>query len=100
MYDLYIMKRTQIYLDEQQDRALAERAERVGRTKSSLIREAIDSYLEPPSAAGTALTRLRTAVSHAHGCASYLPSGERYVEELRAADRERGRELDERLRGH
>lgn len=99
MYNLYIMHRTQIYLGEWQERALAERAERSGRTKSALIREAIDNYLEPASAATTALARLRTALADAHGCASYLPTGERYVEELRAADRERGRELDERLRG-
>jgi len=98
MYARYIMHRTQIYLDDLQERALAARAERAGRTKSSLIREAIDSYLEQPSAAETALARLRTAVAHAHGCASSLPAGEHYVEELRGADRERARELDERPR--
>lgn len=98
MYDLYIMHRTQIYLGDDQDRALAERAQRVGRTKSALIREAIDSYLVPASAEQTGLARLRTAVADARGCAAYLPAGERYVEELRAADRERARELDERSR--
>jgi hypothetical protein len=35
----------------------------------------------------------------AGGCAAYLPSGEHYAEELRAADRERAHELDERLHG-
>lgn len=99
MYTLYIMHRTQIYLDERQERALAERAERAGRTKSALIREAIDGYLEPRSAEGTALARLHAAVAEAHGCASYLPTGEHYTDELRAADRERARELDERQRG-
>jgi predicted transcriptional regulator len=90
------MHRTQIYLPDEQERALADRAERLGRTKSALIREAIDSYLEPRSGQATALARLRTAVADARGCAAYLPPGEHYVEELRAADRERARELDER----
>jgi predicted DNA-binding protein len=45
MYDPYIMKRTQIYLEADQDRRLASRARAAGATKSTLIREAIDSYL-------------------------------------------------------
>jgi predicted DNA-binding protein len=97
MYAVYIMHRTQIYLAEAQEQALAARAERLGRTRSALIREAIDSYLEPRGTEQTALARLRTAVADARGCASYLAPGERYVEELRAADHERARELDERL---
>jgi predicted DNA-binding protein len=96
MYALYIMHRTQIYLADEQDRALADRARQGGRTKSALIREAIDSYLSPEPAEQTALARLRTAVADARGCASHLPSGERYVAELRAADSERARELDAR----
>ena len=96
MYAWYIMHRTQIYLEDVQDRALAERAGRVGRTKSALIREAIDSYLEPQSAQRTALGRLRAALDDARGCASHLPPGDRYVEELRAAERERAHE---QLRG-
>ncbi|HSH62251.1 MAG TPA: CopG family transcriptional regulator [Acidimicrobiales bacterium] len=36
------MKRTQIYLDEELDQRLAARAAETGRTKSDLIREAID----------------------------------------------------------
>lgn len=98
MYDLYIMHRTQIYLADEQERALTDRARQVGRTKSALIREAIDSYLTPDTAEQTALARLRTAVADASGCAAYLPAGERYVDELRAADRERARELDQRSR--
>jgi predicted transcriptional regulator len=39
------MKRTQIYLDESQDRRLERRARSEGKTKSALIREAIDDYL-------------------------------------------------------
>jgi predicted transcriptional regulator len=98
MYDLYIMNRTQIYLGDEQARALADRARRIGSTKSALIREAIDSYLAPASTEQAGLSRLRTAVADARGCAAYLPAGERYVDELRAADRERARELDERSR--
>jgi len=96
MYNLYIMQRTQIYLGEQQDRALTERAARLGRTRSALIREAIDSYLAPDSAERQGLARLRAAVSEATGCAAYLPPGEDYVDALRAADRERATQLDAR----
>ena len=42
---LYIVHRTQIYLEEEQSRRLAERARSTGRTRSTLIREAIDAYL-------------------------------------------------------
>ncbi|HEV7774423.1 MAG TPA: ribbon-helix-helix protein, CopG family [Conexibacter sp.] len=92
------MHRTQIYLADAQERALADRAQQVGRTKSALIREAIDNYLTPDTAEQTALARLRTAVEDASGCAAYLPAGERYVDELRAADSERARELDQLAR--
>jgi hypothetical protein len=43
MHAPYIVRRTQIYLDEEQDRRLAERARATGRTKSDLIREAPSS---------------------------------------------------------
>ena len=39
------MKRTQIYLDEEQDARLERRAAAVGVTKSALIRAAIDRFL-------------------------------------------------------
>ncbi len=39
------MKRTQIYLDEDQDARLERRARVTGATKSSLIRSAIDAFL-------------------------------------------------------
>ena len=41
----YIVKRTQIYLDEDQDRRLERRAAAAGVTKSALIRSAIDRFL-------------------------------------------------------
>lgn len=40
------MRRTQIYLDEDQDRRLQARARADGITKSALIREAIDQFLK------------------------------------------------------
>ena len=42
----YIMRRTQIYLDEEQDRRLQARANASGVTKSALIREAIEQFLK------------------------------------------------------
>lgn len=42
----YTMRRTQIYLDEDQDRRLQARANAAGVTKSALIREAIEQFLK------------------------------------------------------
>jgi predicted transcriptional regulator len=98
MYNAYIVHRTQIYLDDAQERALADRARRLGSTKSALIREAIDGYLAPAGGERRELAQLRTAVADASGCASYLPAGERYVSDLRADDAERARELEARRR--
>jgi predicted transcriptional regulator len=39
------MKRTQIYLDDEQDARLEKRARASGRTKSALIRDAINRFL-------------------------------------------------------
>lgn len=96
MYALYIARRTQIYLDDEQDRQLVDRAREVGRTKSALIRDAIDAYLAPTSSEDGALAGLRAAVNDAAGAAPYLPSGVDYVEELRAVERERERVIDQR----
>lgn len=45
---LYIVRRTQIYLDDAQDRALAARAVASGTTKSAVIRHAVEAYLAQP----------------------------------------------------
>ena len=43
---MYIVKRTQIYLDDDQDRRVQARARAGGTTKSAVIREAIDQFLK------------------------------------------------------
>lgn len=96
MYTSYIARRTQIYLDDDQDRQLVDRARQVGRTKSALIREAIDAYLSPASGEDSALAGLRAAIDEAAGAAAYLPAGADYVEELRAIEGERQRVIDRR----
>lgn len=98
MYDVYIVRRTQIYLEEDQARALSDRASAAGRTKSELIRDALDAYLAPSDGMATDLTRFRAAVAAAAGIAPYLDAGRDYVAALRTADRERERELTERRR--
>jgi predicted DNA-binding protein len=87
MYVTYIAHRTQIYLEDEQDRQLVDRARRLGRTKSALIREAIDAYLAPTTSAESALAVVRAAVAGAAGAAPCLPGGATHVEEPRAAER-------------
>lgn len=97
MYAVYIMKRTQIYLEEAQSRELADRARRRGTTASHVIREAVDAYLaEPESEDARVLQQYRAALDSAFGIAPHLPDGSTYVDELRAADVDRSA----RLEGH
>jgi hypothetical protein len=98
MYDLYIVRRTQIYLEEAQDFGLAKRAAAEEVTKSELIRRAIDAFLHQDEDQALQLARFRTAVNEAAGIAPYLPEGHRYVKEIRQADLERQRRLEKRLR--
>jgi hypothetical protein len=70
MYVAYISKRTQIYLDTQQDIRLFQRAAAAGTTRSALIRRAINAYPDGPPDADIA--RFRAAVDAAAGCAPYL----------------------------
>ena len=95
MYDTYIMKRTQIYLEADQDRRLAARASGNGVTKSTLIREAIESYLATPDQADQ-LAQFRAALDAAADTPARLPDGAAYVEAIRAADVARQAELDQR----
>jgi predicted DNA-binding protein len=93
------VKRTQIYLDEAQDRDLAKRAAAEGRTKSDLIREALDRYLQGSAEAKEArMQRFRAAVDVAAGIAPYLPDGATYVRDLRERDLIRQREMEQRWR--
>ena len=96
VYDTYIMKRTQIYLDGEQAKRLSRRAALRGTTASKMIREAIDQYLAEPGDEAERLARYRTALDEAFGAAPYLPPGGAYVDELRHADAARERELTER----
>ncbi len=96
MYDSYIMKRTQIYLDEEHDRRLAVRARSAGVTKSTLIREALAEYLDPASDHEARLVRFGAALDEMARTPAHLPRGREYVERLRTADRARDEALDER----
>jgi predicted DNA-binding protein len=96
MYTLYIVKRTQIYLEDEQDARLTRRAQGSGVTKSQLIRQAIDSLLDVSSDRQSALTRFRSALKVTQETPIHLPDGERYVADLRARDAERQAELDRR----
>ncbi len=98
MYDSYIMKRTQIYLDETQDEALERRAVSEGLTKSALIRRAVDAYLNGGEDDELRLARFKAAVEAVAGAAPQLPEGSVYVERLRSLDARRQEELERRRR--
>jgi predicted DNA-binding protein len=96
MYAAYIVRRTQIYLHEQQAHRLDERATAGATTRSALIREAIDSYLGTPDDEATRLARFKAAVETTAGIAPYLPPGDAYVDELRATGAGKLSELERR----
>jgi Ribbon-helix-helix protein, copG family len=98
MYDSYIVKRTQIYLDSDQDEQLGRRARAEGTTRSALIRRAVDRYLQGEEDRTLPLARFHRALRDASGVAPYLGDGAGYVEGLRGADREREQELEARRR--
>jgi hypothetical protein len=94
----YIVKRTQIYLDDGQDDELGRRAAAEGVTKSALIRRAIDLYLNGADDQELQLARFKAAVQAAAGVAPDLPAGSLYVDRLRALDEPREREIEQRRR--
>lgn len=98
VYNSYIVKRTQIYLDDRQDGDLARRAAAEGLTKSALIRRAVDEYLDADADDELRLARFRAAVDAVAGSASDLPQGSLYVERLRALDTSRQEEIERRRR--
>ena len=99
VYISYTMRRTQIYLDADQVDQIGRRARAGGVTKSTVIREAIASYLSTPDEADE-VARFRAALDAAGARPIDLPDGQSYVEALRAADLDREEELEARRAGH
>ncbi len=90
------MRRTQIYLEGDQARRLDERAAARGTSRSELIREAIDMYLEPPLNGDEWRSRWKAAVEATAGIAPSLTDD--HVEEMRAAGAHKLAELERRAR--
>ncbi len=86
VYNLYIMRRTQIYLTEEQGRLLEGRSRATGRAISQLIREAIDAAY----ARGRKVSRaeqVRLARRTAGAWTEFKETGAEYVERIRGARR-------------
>ena len=92
------MKRTQIYLDVEQDRRLARHAMTTGSTKSTLIREAIESYLTDAESDAGRLARFRAALDVAERAPASVEDGRAYLERIRAADEARQEDIERRRR--
>ena len=95
MYNSYIMRRTQIYLDADQSEQLGRRARAGGVSKSTVIREAIASYLSSGDESDE-LARFRAAIDAVGERPIDLPDGQSYVEAIRAADADRDEALEVR----
>jgi predicted transcriptional regulator len=93
------VERTQIYLSEEQQRELERRAAASGRTKSELIREALDEFLGLGMSGEEWRRRWLKTLDEVAGSAPYLPPGDEYAQELREASRARREELERRWRG-
>ena len=89
MYAVYTMRRTQIYLGDEQHAELARRAAAGSTTVSEIIRGAIDDVLERPEPDDEWRSGWRQAVAATAGIAPYLPEGTVYVDEVRAEERRR-----------
>jgi predicted transcriptional regulator len=63
MYDSYIVRRTQIYLDPEQSERIGELALAEGRTRSDVIREAVDKYLASADTEQSRLARLKRVIA-------------------------------------
>lgn len=84
------MNRTQIYLDEEQTARLDERAAEEGTSRSTVIRRAVDAYLEHEDRDAAAWrAQWRKALAGSAGQAPYLEDGGAYVEDIRGVDSER-----------
>lgn len=86
MYNLYIMRRTQIYLTDEQGRLLEGRSRATGRSISQLIREAVEgTYLG--GRATSRADRVRLARKAAGAWAAFDETGAAYVERIRGTGR-------------
>jgi hypothetical protein len=86
MYNVYIVRRTQIYLTDEQGRMLAARSRATGTTVSELIRAAIDAeYVR--SRGMTRADKIRVARRTAGAWAHLRETGAEYVERLRGSRR-------------
>jgi predicted transcriptional regulator len=91
---LYIMHRTQIYLDDDQTVRLDRRAAAEGATRSMVIRRAVDEYLtREEQDASRWRERWGNMVEETAGIAPHLEEGAAYVEGIRRGDAERLSEL-------
>jgi hypothetical protein len=86
MYNPYIVRRTQIYLTDEQGRVLESRSKATGSTVSELIRVAIDrTYVRR---GGTSRAdRVRLARRTAGAWKAFPETGAEYVERLRGSRR-------------
>ena len=100
MYDPYIVRRTQIYLDADQRERLAKRAKSSGVTSSHVIREAVESYVAGTVDETIELARQRQALEEAFAFPpiSRLPEGSEYVATIREAGAHRASLLEDRWR--
>jgi hypothetical protein len=80
------MRRTQIYLTEEQGRLLESRSKATGSTVSQLIRTAVDSVYSRRRAMSKA-QRVRLARSAAGSWKAFAETGEEYVERIRGSRR-------------
>jgi hypothetical protein len=100
MYDTYIMKRTQIYLELEQSAALADRAHRAGTTSSHLIREAVAEYLTTSEHDDRiVLARQRASIEATFGTLPRLDDAATYLTRVRSGEAERQVVLDEHRAG-
>ena len=86
VYSLYIMRRTQIYLTEEQGRLLEGRRRATGHTMSQLIRDAIDSAYSRGRQMSRA-DRVRLARRTAGAWRDFPETGSEYVDRIRGARR-------------
>lgn len=84
---VYIMQRTQIYLSETETTALDREARRTGRTRSQLIREAIEEKFVGPGASAEEFLRVLEESAGAWKDRDF--TGQEYVAAIRSGFGER-----------